>query len=249
MEKRLAGKKALVTGASRGIGRAIALKLASEGADVAVNYNGSAEKAEETAAEIRTYGVKALVIQADVSDQAAVERMFSALMQEFGRLDILVNNAGITKDGLLIGMKEDQFARVVDINLKGCFYCLQLASRLMLKEKSGRIINLASYTGVHGNAGQVNYAASKAGIIGMTKSAAKELGSRGITVNAVAPGFIETDMTEQLSDRVKEAVNGMIPLKKFGKPEDVANAVAFLAGEEARYITGEVLAVDGGLGA
>ncbi|MCI7180427.1 MAG: 3-oxoacyl-[acyl-carrier-protein] reductase [Schaedlerella sp.] len=243
----LDGKIAVVTGASRGIGKAIALKLASLGASVVVNYNGSEERALQVKAEIEEQGTKASVYQCDVSDFESCETFIQDVIKEYGRIDILVNNAGITKDGLLMKISEEDFDKVLDTNLKGTFNTVRFVSRQMLKQKSGRIINMSSVVGVSGNAGQANYAASKAGVIGLTKSAARELASRGITVNAIAPGFIETDMTEVLSDKVKEACVGQIPLGKFGKPEDVANLAAFLASDEAGYITGQVIHVDGGM--
>lgn len=243
----LAGKVALVTGASRGIGKAIACKLAREGAKVIINYNGSKEKAEAVKSEIEAAGGQAEVYQCDVSDYTACETFIQTVIKEEGSLDILVNNAGITKDGLLMKMSEEDFDMVLDTNLKGAFNTIRFASRQMLRQKGGRIINMSSVVGVSGNAGQANYAASKAGVIGLTKAAARELASRGITVNAIAPGFIETDMTDVLSDKVKEASEAQIPLGHFGKPEDVAAAAAFLASEEARYITGQVLHVDGGM--
>ena len=243
----LAGKVALVTGASRGIGKAIACKLAREGAKVIINYNGSKEKAEAVKSEIEAAGGQAEVYQCDVSDYTACETFIQTVIKEEGSLDILVNNAGITKDGLLMKMSEEDFDKVLDINLKGAFNTIRFASRQMLRQKGGRIINMSSVVGVSGNAGQANYAASKAGVIGLTKAAARELASRGITVNAIAPGFIETDMTDVLSDKVKEASEAQIPLGHFGKPEDVAAAAAFLASEEAGYITGQVLHVDGGM--
>lgn len=243
----LAGKVALVTGASRGIGKAIACKLAREGAKVIINYNGSKEKAEAVKSEIEAAGGQAEVYQCDVSDYTACETFIQTVIKEEGSLDILVNNAGITKDGLLMKMSEEDFDKVLDTNLKGAFNTIRFASRQMLKQKSGRIINMSSVVGVIGNAGQANYAASKAGVIGLTKAAARELASRGITVNAIAPGFIETDMTDVLSDKVREASEAQIPLGHFGKPEDVAAAAAFLASEEAGYITGQVLHVDGGM--
>ncbi len=243
----LDGKIAVVTGASRGIGKAIALKLASLGASVVVNYNGSEERALQVKAEIEEQGTKASVYQCDVSDFESCETFIQDVIKEYGRIDILVNNAGITKDGLLMKISEEDFDKVLDTNLKGTFNTVRFVSRQMLKQKSGRIINMSSVVGVSGNAGQANYAASKAGVIGLTKSAARELASRGITVNAIAPGFIETDMTEVLSDKVKEACVGQIPLGKFGMPEDVANLAAFLASNEAGYITGQVIHVDGGM--
>ena len=243
----LDGKIAVVTGASRGIGSAIARKLADEGATVVINYNGSEERANAVKAEIEGKGQKAVVRKCDVSDFASCETFIQGVTKEFGRIDILVNNAGITRDGLLMKMSEEDFDQVLDTNLKGAFHTIRFASRQMLRQKSGRIINMASVVGVSGNAGQANYAASKAGVIGLTKATAKELASRGITVNAIAPGFIETEMTAVLSDKVKEATAVQIPLGTFGQPEDVANAVAFLASDEARYITGQVLHVDGGL--
>lgn len=243
----LAGKVALVTGASRGIGKAIACKLAREGAKVIINYNGSKEKAEAVKSEIEAAGGQAEVYQCDVSDYTACETFIQTVIKEEGSLDILVNNAGITKDGLLMKMSEEDFDKVLDTNLKGAFNTIRFASRQMLRQKGGRIINMSSVVGVSGNAGQASYAASKAGVIGLTKAAARELASRGITVNAIAPGFIETDMTDVLSDKVKEASEAQIPLGHFGKPEDVAAAAAFLASEEAGYITGQVLHVDGGM--
>ena len=243
----LSGKIAVVTGASRGIGREIALTLASYGASVVVNYNGSKEKAEEVVKEIEDKGGVAFAVKASVSKSEEVEIMIKEVMERFGRIDILVNNAGITKDNLVMKMGNDDFDAVIDTNLKGTFYCMKQVYRIMLKQKAGRIINMSSVTGVIGNAGQVNYAASKAGVIGMTKSLARELGSRGITVNAVAPGFIETEMTDVLSDKIKQEIEGQIPLRKMGQVKDVAEAVAFLASDKASYITGQVLHVDGGM--
>ena len=243
----LEGKIALVTGASRGIGRQIALTLAKEGAVVIVNYNGSAAKAEEVVREITEAGGTAEAVQCSVSDYAKTEEMMKDLIARYKRIDILVNNAGITKDNLLMKMNEEEYDAVLDTNLKGTFNCIKHISRQMLKQKSGRIINISSVSGVLGNAGQANYCAAKAGVIGLTKSAAKELASRGITVNAVAPGFIKTEMTDVLKDDIKKAIMENIPMKAFGETEDIANAVAFLASEEARYITGQVISVDGGM--
>lgn len=243
----LNGKVAVVTGASRGIGKAIARKLAEQGAAVIINYNGSAGKAEEVKQEIISAGGIAETMQCNVADYDACEAFFKEIIAKFGRIDILVNNAGITKDGLLMRMSEEEFSGVIDVNLKGTFHCIRFASRQMMKQRSGRIINMSSVVGVAGNAGQINYAASKAGVIGMTKSAAKELAARGITVNAIAPGFIETDMTSVLSEKVKEETMRQIPLGRLGKGEDIAAAAVFLASEEAGYITGQVLHVDGGM--
>ena len=243
----LEGKIALVTGASRGIGRQVALTLGAKGATVIVNYNGSAAKAEEVVKEIEAAGGKAEALQCNVSDFEACGEMLADIVSRHGRLDILVNNAGITRDNLLMKMSEEDFDAVVNTNLKGVFNCIKHIARQMLKQKSGRIINMSSVSGVLGNAGQANYCAAKAGVIGITKSAARELASRGITVNAVAPGFIVTEMTDVLSDSVKEAATEKIPMKKFGETQDIANAVAFLASDEAKYITGQVLCVDGGM--
>ena len=240
-------KIAVVTGGARGIGKAIALELAKAGNFVVINYNGSEEKARETKAEIEAAGGQADILQCNVADFDACEAFFKAIAEKYGRVDILVNNAGVTKDGLLMKMSEEDFSRVVDTNLKGTFNCIRHVSRMMLRQRSGRIISLSSVVGLRGNAGQANYAASKAGIIGLTKTMARELASRGITVNAVAPGFVNTEMTEVLSDSVKEAATAQIPLKTFGETKDIAYAVAFLASDEARYITGQVLCVDGGM--
>lgn len=241
------GKVALVTGGARGIGRAIALALAEGGATVVVNYNGSRDKAMDLKQEIESKGGRAEIYQCNVSDFAKCEELIQGIVKQFGSLDILVNNAGITKDGLLMKMSEDDFDKVIDVNLKGVFNTIRFASRQMLKQKSGRIINMSSVVGVAGNPGQANYASSKAGVIGLTKAAAKELASRGITVNAIAPGFIETDMTDALPGKVKEAAVSQIPLGRFGKVEDVAKLAAFLASEAAGYITGQVIHVDGGM--
>jgi len=243
----LNGKVALVTGASRGIGRAIAMELAANGAEVILNYNGSKEKAEEAAKLIRENGGKAELLGCNVADYAACEEFIKTAISMHGKIDILVNNAGITRDGLLMKMSEEDFDQVININLKGTFNCTRFLTRQMLKQKGGCIINIASVVGVVGNAGQANYAASKAGIIGFTKSAARELASRGITVNAVAPGFIETDMTEVLPEAIKEETLKQIPAKCYGQPEDVAKTVAFLASDAAKYITGQVICVDGGM--
>lgn len=243
----LNGKTAVVTGGAKGIGRAIALKLADLGANIVVNYRSSEKEAESIINELKAKGVKALAVKADVSKFEEAETIMKAAVAEFGSLDILVNNAGITRDALLLRMKEADFDSVIEVNLKGCFNCVKHASSIMLKQKRGRIVNIASVIGLVGNAGQANYAAAKAGIIGITKSVAKELGSRGITVNAIAPGFIKTDMTEVLSDKVKDSMLDSIPLKRLGEPEDVANLVAFLASDEASYITGQILNVDGGM--
>lgn len=240
-------KVAVVTGASRGIGRAIARALAAEGATVIINYNGSKARALEVKQEIETAGGKAEVFQCDVSDFSACEAFFKEVIAKFKRIDILVNNAGITKDGLLMRMSESDFDAVLSTNLKGTFHCTRFVARQMLKQKSGRIINMASVSGILGNAGQTNYSASKAGVIGLTKSTARELASRGITVNAIAPGFINTEMTAVLSNQVKESAVAQIPMGTFGEAEDIAQAAVFFASDKARYITGQVLCVDGGM--
>ncbi|ANE47508.1 3-oxoacyl-ACP reductase [Paenibacillus swuensis] len=245
--QKLEGKVALVTGASRGIGRAIALALAEAGADVAVNYAGSENAAGAVVQAIETMGRKAVKIRADVASAADVEDMMKRVMESFGKIDILVNNAGITRDNLLMRMKEEEFDAVINTNLKGVFNCVKAVTRPMMKQRSGRIINISSVVGVLGNPGQVNYVAAKAGVIGLTKAAARELASRGITVNAVAPGFIETDMTDKLSGETKDALLGQIPLSRLGKPEDIAHAVLFLAGDDSSYMTGQTIHVDGGM--
>ena len=241
------GKVALITGASRGIGRQIALTLAGYGAVVIVNYNGSKDKAEDVVRMITEMGGHAEAVQSNVAEFKQAKTLIDHVVDQYGRLDILVNNAGITRDNLILKMSEEDFDQVVDINLKGAFHCVKHAARQMLKQKYGRIINISSVSGIMGNAGQANYSASKAGLIGFTKSVAKELGSRGITSNAVAPGFIETEMTEVLSDAVKKTLGEQIPLKTFGKTKDVAETVAFLASDLAGYITGQVIQVDGGM--
>ena len=241
------GNVALVTGGSRGIGRAICLELARRGAAVAVNFAGNSQAAEETVQLCREMCVEAEAFQADVADSAACDALIAAVKERFGRLDILVNNAGITRDGLLMTAKEEDGSAVMDTNLKGAYFCTRAAAKVMLRQKYGRIVSLSSVVGLRGNPGQTAYAASKAGILGLTKAAAKELAGRDITVNAVAPGYIETDMTAVLSDKAREAMLGTIPKGRPGTPEDVARAVAFFAEPEAAYITGQVLCVDGGL--
>ncbi|MCM1084650.1 MAG: 3-oxoacyl-[acyl-carrier-protein] reductase [Clostridium sp.] len=243
----LENKTAIVTGGSRGIGRAICLALAKAGANVVTCYAHGAEGADETVKLCGELGVQAMAVQADVAVSEDVTRLIDAVKEKFGSIDILVNNAGITRDNLILKMNEADFDQVIDTNLKGAFLCIKGVSKLMLKQRAGRIINISSVVGVRGNAGQVNYSASKAGLIGMTKSVAKELASRGITVNAVAPGFIETDMTAKLPEAVIEETMKSIPMRTIGKGEDVANLVAFLASDEARYITGQIICVDGGM--
>ncbi len=243
----LENKTAIVTGGSRGIGRAICVALAKEGANVVTCYAHGAERAKETVRLCEEYGVKAMAVQADVACNEDVLALASNVKEEYGSIDILVNNAGITRDNLLLKMNEEDFNDVIDTNLKGAFLCIKHVSKIMLKQRSGHIINISSVVGVRGNAGQANYSASKAGLIGMTKSVAKELGSRGITVNAVAPGFIETDMTAKLPESVVEENLKNIPLRCLGNVDDVANLVSFLASDQARYITGQVICVDGGM--
>ena len=243
----LKDKVAIVTGGTRGIGRAIALKLADKGANIVINYRNSDKEAEELKAILEEKGVKVLTVKCDISNFEDSKNLMDKCKEVFGKIDILVNNAGITKDTLIMRMKEEDFDSVIDVNLKGTFNCAKNASAIMLKQRFGKIINMTSVVGIAGNAGQVNYAASKAGVIGLTKSLAKELGSRGITVNAVAPGFINTDMTASLSEKVKEEASKNIPLKRLGDPEDVANLVGFLASDAANYITGQVINVDGGM--
>ena len=247
MDQTMEGKVAVVTGASRGIGKAIAVKLASKGATVVINYNGSRERAEEVKNEVESAGGKAVIIQCNVADFDACKEFIETVIKEQGRIDILVNNAGITKDGLLMKMSEEDFDAVLDTNLKGAFHTIQAVSRQMLKQRSGRIVNISSVVGVSGNAGQANYSASKAGIIGLTRTMARELASRGITVNGIAPGFVDTDMTKVLPEQVREAATAQIPLGRFGQPEDIANMAVYLATEKASYITGQIISVDGGM--
>ncbi|SER05535.1 3-oxoacyl-[acyl-carrier-protein] reductase [Gracilibacillus ureilyticus] len=243
----LNGKVALITGASRGIGRAIALNYARNGAKVAVNYAGNEEKAQQVVNEITQNGGQAIKIKANVSKDAEVKAMVKEVVQTFGSLDILVNNAGITRDNLIMRMSEADFDEVIDINLKGVFLCTKGVTRQMMKQKSGRIINVSSVVGVSGNPGQANYVSAKAGVIGLTKTTAKELAMRNILVNAIAPGFIETDMTDQLTDEQKEQMLSLIPLHKLGQAEDVANVALFLASEQSNYVTGQTIQVDGGM--
>ena len=243
----LKNKIALSTGAGRGIGRAIAIALAKEGAEVVINYNGSEERAKEVKQTIEENGGKASIYKCNVSDFVACEAMIKDIVKEYGHLDILVNNAGITKDGLIMKMKEEDFDSVLNVNLKGTFNTIRHSARQMLKQRSGKIINISSVSGILGNVGQANYAASKAGVIGLTKTMARELGSRGITVNAIAPGFVDTEMTEVLSEEIRENACKQIILGRFGKPEDIANTAVFLASDKADYITGQVISVDGGM--
>ncbi|WP_288759463.1 3-oxoacyl-[acyl-carrier-protein] reductase [uncultured Veillonella sp.] len=243
----LAGKVALITGASRGIGQAVALEMARAGADIAVNYSGSEAAAQATVDQVKALGRKAIMVKANVADAEEVAAMVEAVQAEFGHIDILVNNAGITRDTLLMRMKDSDWDDVININLKGVYLVTKAVSKLMMKQRSGRIINMSSVVGVTGNAGQANYSASKAGVIGFTKTCAKELASRGILVNAIAPGFIHTDMTDVLPDKVKEATLAAIPLHRMAEPKEVASVAVFLASEYASYITGQVLNVDGGM--
>ena len=243
----LEGKVAVVTGASRGIGRAIALSLAEAGADVVVNYAGSEAAAKDTAAAIEAMGRKALTVQANVGKTEEADLLVKTALDQFGRIDILVNNAGITRDNLIMRMKEEEFDQVIETNLKGVFNCVKAVTRPMMKQRSGRIINISSVVGVIGNPGQANYVAAKAGVIGLTKASARELASRGITVNCVAPGFIETDMTDALSEEMKGQLLSQIPLNRLGQPEHIAKAVRFLASDDAEYMTGQTIHVDGGM--
>ena len=243
----LSGKTAIVTGGSRGIGRAVCAAFAAEGANVVINYSGNETAALETKALCEKAGAKAEIIRANVADYTESAGIIEFAIKTFGGVDILVNNAGITADNLIMRMSEEDFDKVISVNLKGAFNCIKHITRTFTRQRSGRIINISSIVGITGNAGQINYAASKAGIIGMTKSAAKELASRNITVNAIAPGFIETDMTDKLSDAIKEKMLADIPLGKFGQAEDIAQAALFLASERARYITGQILSVNGGM--
>ena len=243
----LENKIAVVTGAGRGIGRGIAFALAREGAMVVVNYNGSKDRAEEVVRTIEEAGGKATAVQCNISDFEAAKEFFANVVKEYGKIDILVNNAGITKDNLMMKMSEEEFQSVIQTNLAGTFHGVKFVTRPMMKQRQGRIINIASVSGVIGNMGQANYSASKAGVIGLTKAAAKELASRNITVNAVAPGFVATEMTDVLPDSVKEAAVATIPLGRFGEVEDIAETVVFLASDKAKYITGQVICVDGGI--
>tara|TARA_Y100000814_G_scaffold128009_1_gene92632 strand:+ start:3656 stop:4402 length:747 start_codon:yes stop_codon:yes gene_type:complete len=243
----LDGKKALVTGASRGIGKAIAIRLATEGVSVGVNYNASEQEAAKVVDEIQSLGGKAIILKGSVADSLEVQSLIQAAEDELGGLDILVNNAGITKDNLIMRLPEEDWDQVIDTNLKGAFLCTKAALRSMVRQRSGRIINMSSVVAITGNAGQSNYTAAKAGLIGFTKTVAKEVASRGITVNAIAPGFIETQMVDAISSQLQEKILERIPLGYFGTPEDVAGVVAFLASEDARYVTGQVIGIDGGL--
>lgn len=243
----LKGKCAVVTGAARGIGRAIALKYAKLGANLVINYRSSEEEAKSLESELKELGVEVLVVKADISNFNDANNLILMAKERFGAVDILVNNAGITKDGLVMRMKEEDFDRVIEVNLKGVFNCIRAVTPIMVRQKFGKVINMASVVGITGNAGQLNYCAAKAGVIGMTKSLAREVGSRGINVNAIAPGFIQTSMTNVLGEKAKDAVMSNIPLKRFGDVSDVAEVAAFLASESASYITGQVISVDGGM--
>lgn len=243
---KLAGKVALVTGAAQGIGKAVALLLARNGADIIVS-DINLEKAEETANEIKSIGRKALAVKGDVANWNDVERMVEVILEKFAKIDILVNNAGITRDKLVLRMTEEDWDAVLDVNLKGTFHCTKAVVRHMAKQRSGKIVNIASVVGEMGNAGQANYSASKAGVIGLTKTIAREFAQRGININAIAPGYIETPMTEVLPEKAKEELKKLIPMERLGKPEDVAEAVLFLVSEESNYITGHVLNVNGGI--
>ena len=245
----LKGKTAIVTGASRGIGRAIAIELAARGCNVVVDYAGNQNAAEETVKLCQEAGAQAVSVCADVSDENAVKELVAKAQENFGSIDILVNNAGITRDNLMLRMSAEDFDEVISKNLRGAFLMTKYVGKIMLKQRAGRIVNISSIVGIHGNAGQANYSASKAGIIGLTKTTALEYASRGITANVIAPGFIDTDMTSSLPDKVKESMLSRIPAGKFGQAEDIAKAVAFLASDDARYITGQVLGIDGGMGA
>ena len=240
-------KTAIVTGASRGIGRAIALKLAKDGYNIVVNYSGSQERAEAVAKEVQAFNVEALIVQANVAEADDVKKLIDTTLETFDTIDVLVNNAGITRDNLLMRLKEDDWDAVIDTNLKSVFLCTKAVARPMMKQRAGRIINMASVVGIVGNAGQANYTASKAGVIGLTKTSAKELAARNILVNAVAPGFIETEMTDAMQAEAKAGMEAQIPLAKLGQPEDIADVVSFLAGDASRYMTGQVLHVDGGM--
>lgn len=243
----LKDKVALITGGSRGIGREIALELGRNGVNIAISYVNNTEKAMEVVDEIKSYGVKAIAVKANVSIEEEVVQMIKAIEEKLDTIDILVNNAGVTKDNLIIRMKSEDWDEVMDVNLKGTFLCTKAVSRIMMKKRYGKIINITSVVGIMGNAGQSNYSASKAGVIGFTKSMAKELASRGIRVNGIAPGFISTDMTEVLKDEIKDAMLNAIPLNSFGNPKDIANLVVFLSSERSDYITGQIINVDGGL--
>lgn len=243
----LENKKVMITGGSRGIGRAMAIAIAQAGADVAVIYNGNKEAADKVCEEIRAMGRQAAAFKCDVGNFEEAGKTVQAVNKELGGLDVLVNNAGITKDGLIFTLKEDDFDRVIETNLKGAFNTIKHAAKIMMKNRKGTIINITSVSGMMGNPGQANYAAAKAGMIGLTKTVAKELAARGITCNAIAPGFVATEMTDKLSDEVKDSIDSVVPLKRMAQPEDIANAAVFLASDKASYITGEVLKVDGGL--